>query len=305
MRTSCLPALPLLLCLAATAPLTGCGGPSEPFGTGDFGETSGTGSFGGDTGGGDVITDPGPGGDPFAGKGREVFLKTVAATLEENCSDCHANAKSGAPVFMAATPESTYVMLALYGGMITGSVNSRLTQQGTHAGPDLPAEERQIVTNWLNLEASERGFFSGSSFWTLAKALNEVGGCMSQDDWTANGLDGLADVQTQDGEACSKCHSTGEHGVFLNADPVKTFEGNRQFPVSNRWVRGVIDLNKGQFISLDGADVFATYGKASCDPAVFTGCHPIYELPPELKQGVKAFSEAVVEKWETEACASK
>lgn len=304
MRTSCLPHLPLLLCLAATTPLPGCGGSGSDFGSGSFEGTSGTGGFDGDIGIGiPPKPDPGQGRNPFADQGRALFLKTVGATLEENCSSCHANVHSGAPVFMAATPEPTYVMLALYGGMITRWFNSRLTQQGTHAGPDLPAEERNLVTQWLDLEASERGLFLDTSAETLAKALNKVGGCMSHEDWTANGLDGLADVKTQDGDACSKCHSTGDGGVFLNADPLKTFEGNRQFPVSNRWVRGVIDTNGGQFLALEVADVFATYGKVVCEPAA--GCHPLYELPPEIAQGIKAFSAATIQNWQTGACEMK
>jgi mono/diheme cytochrome c family protein len=297
MRSFDLPSLPLLLGLLATTTLTACGSPGPDFG----GEGGTTGGFAGDP---TTTVGEGPQG-AFTGQGRELFLKTVAHTLETSCSDCHAHADRGAPVFMASTPESTYLTLSLYGGMIAPAANSRLLQHGTHAGADLPAEQRQLVVNWLDLEASERSFVAGGGLRTLEQVLSEVGGCMSQAEWTANGLDGLSDLKTQAGDACSSCHSSGDSGVFLNADPQKTFEGNRKVPVVNRWVRGNIDTENGLFLGLSEAGVLASYGKAPCDSTAFDGCHPAYELPSAIEQGIAAFSTVTIDRVAIGPCGIK
>jgi hypothetical protein len=123
---------------------------------------------------------------------------------------------------------------------------------------------------------------------------------MSHDDWTANGLDGLSEAKTLDGQACSACHSSGDGGVFVDADPQKTFEGNRTFPAVRRWVRG--NIASGVLLGLKSEGILASYGKELCDSTTFGGCHLAYELPASLELGIEAFSNATIEKWQSGAC---
>jgi hypothetical protein len=239
-----------------------------------------------------------------SGMGREFFLTTAGSSLQKSCSSCHADAKRGAPVFMGSTLAKSYILLSLYEGMIAPPSDSLLLQQGTHAGPDLAAEERQLVIKWLMFEAAEIEQSPGVGYSPLSPSLTEVGVCMSQLDWTANSLDSITKLQTKDGQACSACHSNGEHGVFINVDPVATLDANRQFPIINRWVKGTFESNHGRFDEFVAENDLATYSKAACDPSVFM-CHPAYELPPELVTGMETFTEKTIERWSTNACSSK
>lgn len=271
--------------------VTACGGSSEE-------------TIGFPTGEGGFSKPPPPGfGEVPVGSsmGREIFLTTAGSTLQKSCSSCHADEKSGAPVFMGSTLMKSYIMLSLSEGMIATPSDSRLLQQGTHAGPDLAAEERQLVINWLKIEMAGVDQGPRPNGATLSSSLISAGTCMRKEDWIANGLDGISKLQTKDGQACSSCHSAGEHGVFINVDPVATLEANQQFPIINRWVTGRFASNHGVFIHLVASNDLATYSKASCDPTVFT-CHPAYELSPELVTGMVTFTEKFLDRWDGVAC---
>jgi hypothetical protein len=289
MKTSSLPLLPLLLSLSAPAALGGCGSPGDHgFGSGE-----------------DFSVPPSPpeigpsGSVPF--KGREFFLTTAGPSLIDNCGGCHANAASGAPVFMGSTVDKSYILLSLYEGIIASPDDSGLLQQGTHAGPDLAAEERQIVAQWLNTEMAESSSFTDPSRQTLSQALAAAGGCMTRADWTDSGLDSITTLQTKDGQACAGCHSSGEHGVFISADPTATFEENRSYPKINRWVKGHLDMLRGTFLDLVPANVFESYSHATCDPTQFD-CHPAYELPPELATAIHTVTTNLLDRFHNHKC---
>ena len=234
-------------------------------------------------------------------KGREFFLSTAGSSLVKNCSVCHADEKSGAPILMGPTLEKSYILLSLYEGLIADPEDSRLLQEGTHSGPELTAEERQPVVKWLNLEMAELSQIKDPDAKRLSQALVEAGACMAQEDWTASGLDSLSTLQTKDGKACSDCHSAGERGVFINVDPAKTFEENRSYPIINRWVKSVLDVSRGQLKDLVPAGTLATYAASSCDPMAFM-CHPAYELSPELSMGIDTFTSKTLDRWRHNAC---
>lgn len=294
MRTLSLPLLPLLLAVGTLTAVTACGGSSE--------ETT---SF--PTGEGGFSKPPPPGFNEIpmgSSMGRELFLNNAGSSLQKSCGSCHADAKSGAPVFMGPTVEKSYIMLSLAEGMIAAPSDSRLLQQGTHAGPDLAAEQRQLVINWLTGEIAALGLVPRGDGKTLSSSLSEVGACMRASDWTASGLDDIIKLQTKGGQACSDCHSSGEHGVFISVDPAATLEANQQFPIINRWVKGRFAPNRGGFDDVVADNDLASYSKASCDPAVFT-CHPAYELPPALVTAMAAFTKKALDRWSIDACSTK
>ena len=248
--------------------------------------------------GGKPVPDPGGPGGPSTG--RETFLMSVGSSLQ-SCAACHAHAASGAPIFLGDSPGASYVMLGLVddGGLIAAPQNSLLTHHGTHAGPDVTAEQRQIINDWLEIEMFERNATPQTS-QTLEEALTKIGGCMSQSDWTAHGLDALANVDANGAGACSACHSGGTGGVFLSADANETFNQNKQFPFINRWVRGKVDSTLG-FQGFTPADVWVKTGSASCDAKAFK-CHPPYQLPQALSDGIGNFINVMILRWNNQQC---
>lgn len=260
----------------------------------------------------------GPVGSTGAGKGesaaRMFYVSDVHPLLSASCTTCHATGASNAPMFMDTVAEKSYDKMDLYSGLIVAPENSQLLLHGQHTGPALKANEKDTVTHWLTMEATERGGGAGSSSstgggatMTLEQWLAQVGKCMDINDWKTNKLDQLPKAQTYSQGPCGACHSVGEGGNYLDTlDPTTTFAMQQQMPYVKRWFTPKYD--GGQVSGLlpnprnyqKGIDL----GQTPCDPKVPGAiCHPNYLLDPVLKTGIDNFINLTLTRMANKACA--
>ena len=270
------------------------------------GGTSPSGGGGAPTGG--EVTDVGVGGaqNSYA---KEYYLTSVDSSLNASCSSCHATGVNSAPIFLGDNPDSSYYEMDNHGGLIVAPDNSLLLLHGAHTGPALTAAQKDVVTTWLTMEAEVRGLFTGSgttstgggpTATTLTSALADYAACMNINDWTANKLDQLCNVQTTYGP-CKGCHSAGDAGNWLSGNTQETFDMNKKFPYIKRQVSGTVD-DLGNFKDLVASNRFIQKGTEPCQPN--TNCHPAYVLPPDLKTGINNFVAKTIDKWHTKQCSA-
>jgi len=280
---------------------------------------SGGGNEGGD-GSGNATTDGGntsdgagsPGGSSGAvnpqGQAHQYFVSTVFPSLNSTCTSCHGNPANtaGAPQFLAATAEAAYTAVDAYTpALIAVPENSLLIQHGVHTGPALDPGQVTLVSEWLQMEADERGLVGGGDTPptgpTLQEALQGFADCMNYDTWMADGLDNLAMTQTQYG-ACYSCHSSGDAANWLSLNGQETFDMNRQFPYIKRLVSGTVD-ETGAFAGLVPARRWENKGleAESCNPDL-DNCHPVYSLQGGMVTGIDDFVDATIQLYEAGGC---
>ena len=306
MRSKLLPLASLLLSLALTA---GCSNP--PPTTLNI-NTTGGGEGGNGSGGGSGVG--GTGGSMEDGNETPTALQFYTAVIDPelagSCASCHASGQNGAPIFLAKNALGSYNAMDQHGGLIVAPENSLLLLHGAHTGPALTAVQKSDVTEWLTMEAIERGLDSSSSSssssgssggmpaLTLQQALAEYGACMDIDDWKVNSLDKLMNAQTDAGP-CVGCHSAGEGGTWLSSNTQETFDKNAKFPYIKRQITGTVD-DAGNFADLIPSNRWIEKGQAPCQPN--TNCHPKYSLPPQLKDGINNFVAKTLDKWHNKQC---
>src|SRR6185436_8175501 len=98
------------------------------------------------------------------------------------------------------------------------------------------------------------------------------------DDWTANGLQELCNMQVDGGERCKDCHSNGQNNTWLGPDVEQTFEMNTQYPYITRIISGTVDED-GNFLDLVESKSFQLKGTKPCNQEP---CHPKFVLSDEL-----------------------
>jgi len=240
------------------------------------------------------------------------FIDFVYPQLENDCAPCHAT--SAAPTFFATTDAGTYNAMDAYGGLIVAPQNSNLLLHGAHTGPALSPQEKIDVTQWLTLEAQERGLDLGdggggvggsggtSTGMTLQQALADYGACMDLVEWKSYGLDKLPSQQTTNGGPCYSCHSAGDGGSFLSLNVDETFDKNSVFPYIKRQVTGTVDQD-GNFDKLIPSNRWSQKGSEPCQPN--TNCHPKFALPPDIKNGIDAFVNSTLNKMSNKLCGSQ
>lgn len=277
---------------------------------GDDDGGGGSGAQGG-AGGAGAAGAAGPGaGAGTPGGAQEMFVNQVFPAIEADCVSCHAGVEyAGAPIFLGTAAGASYnAIIAYTPSLIAVPENSNLILHGVHTGPALTPAQVSIVSEWLQLEAEERGLVGGDPedpppppTQTLAGALEEFGNCMSLDDWIATGMDTMADSQTAAG-ACTGCHSNGDGGIWLSAIDEDTFQKNRMMPYVKKLVSGTVDMN-GAFAGLVEARRMINKGPeaANCNPEI-DNCHPVYSLPPNKVTAVETFVDLTLDRMELGNC---
>ncbi len=277
---------------------------------GDDDGGGGTGGTGG-TGGAGAAGAAGPGaGAGTPGSAQQLFVDQVYPQIAADCVSCHAGVEyQGAPLFLATTAAPSYNAIVAYTpSLIAVPENSNLTIHGAHTGPALTPAQLAIVSEWLQLEAEERGLVGGDPedpppppTQTLAGALEEFGNCMTLDDWIATGMDNLPQAQTAAG-ACTGCHSNGDGGVWLSALDEDTFAKHRMMPYVKKLVSGTVDMN-GSFAGLVEARRYMNKGPeaGNCNPEI-DNCHPVYSLSPNNTTAVETFVNLTLDRMELGPC---
>lgn len=249
----------------------------------------------------------GAGGANPGSQAKEYYISVVDPEFKLSCAGCHAAGLNGAPVFMGNNAAASYNAMDQHGGLVIAPENSLLLLHGAHTGPALTATEKADVTNWLVMEAEERGLTvetttttgGGPTTVTLTSALADYGACMDITDWTDNSLDQLANAQTLNNGPCKGCHGQGDGGNYLSGNTQETFDMNKKFPYIKRQVTGTVD-DLGNFKDLIGSKRFVEKGAEPCQPN--TNCHPAYVLPPTLKTGIDNFVAKTIDKWHNKLC---
>ncbi len=292
------------LCAACTTTnqflLPGDGG-GDAEGGGGSSDGAGSSTGGSSDGGSTGTSNP-------QGGAKDFFVKTVFPSLSTTCNSCHDDPDNttGAPQFLGDNGNAAYTAIEGYTpALIAIPENSLLIQHGAHTGPALETDQIDIVSEWLQMEADERGLTGGGedppSGPTLQEALQGFADCMSYDDWMATGMNTIATTQTQYGN-CNSCHASGEAGAWLSLNDQQMFEMNRQFPYIKRLVSGTVD-EQGAFAGLVAARRFQNKGleAESCNEQI-DNCHPVFSLPPAKSQAIDDFVSLTIQKYEDGGC---
>jgi hypothetical protein len=239
--------------------------------------TSGTSS--GESASGDSDASPGA---------RDYFITKVYPSISRTCGNCHEGQSKGS-VFLTSTAEESYTKISTTIGLIAEPSKSPLVQhQHTDTTIVLSPEQRTLLTQWLNLEATARGLEGAvQKAPTLQQAYQDYANCMNYDIWTYYRMGDLPFTQTDNDGPCMGCHTTGQGSAFLAADARLTFEKAKTFPFIQKFVVGKLDA-QGNFDSLIPAGRFVEKANEPC-PDGSTTCHPSFGLPPNVANALDLF----------------
>lgn len=237
------------------------------------------------------------------------YVSTVHPSLIQTCGGCHnPDGQVGAPAFLDYDAELSYPMSKGYANIVKDPASdSILITKGPHTGPGLTADQKAIVTQWINAELSEgggggaggSGGGTGGGPVTLEDMLTGFAECMDYDFWLSSGMDTFPLQQTNGDGPCMSCHNTGTGATYLSNDPQDTFDNNKMFPYIMRLVKPVYEGSSP--VDLVPSDRFFNKGKEEClNPPI---CHPKFDLTPENKAALENFVSVTLTKWQSGQCA--
>jgi hypothetical protein len=233
---------------------------------------------------------------------RDYFIAKVFPQMSKGCANnCHGSG-GVASTFLAATGEQSYQLITDSIGLIAEPSKSPLVQ---HEHSDqtivLTPEQRTVITQWLNMEATARGLAgSVQKAPTIQAAYKAYADCMNFDMWEYYRVGDLPFSQTDIDGPCMGCHSIGQGSAWLSAGSRETFEKAKEFPFIQKFVVGKVDKN-GNFDSLVPAGRFADKADEPC-PDGKTDCHPSFGLPPNVANAVDNFTTATLENVASGTC---
>ena len=179
---------------------------------------------------------------------KDYYVQRVHPTLT-NCVGCHGG--TAGPRIMAAAAEESYATIERTAGLIAAPRNSPLIQY-QHKDPAIAvgADQRNVLTQWLSLEATARGLEGAiEKPKTVTDAYKQFAECMNFDVWTFYRMGDLPFTQTDREGPCLGCHSTGQGSAWLSAGARETFDKTRSFPYIQKLVVGKLD-ERGSFEGL-------------------------------------------------------
>lgn len=233
------------------------------------------GGSGGDNGGGG-----GGGGDAKA-----FFASKVYPQLEANCGKCHATGQRGAPIWMGGGADASYKAIEGVTGYIAPPTLSPILQKGLHAGPAFTDQQNEVISKWLDMEATARNLGNGTNKPpNLRAAFKAFGDCMDYKQWVALGLNELPNIQVDNNQGqCKSCHNAGTGSNWMDYDPqdanetsVQTFNKYRKFPYIQRLVVGRVNPS-GAFDGLEPSRRLINKGREEQQEQANN--HPRYSLP--------------------------
>jgi len=200
---------------------------------GCVGELDGGMNGGGDVGGG---TNPNPNGTDSAA--RKLFETNVYPIIHNpgaasDCSQCHnaASPQNNTTGFVAPDLTDAYGTITSYQTVVgsfapsSAGILTKIAAAGGHQGRVFTDAQKASITDWLNLEVTERATSGGGGGTTstnesysaaTARVLNNWSACMTLDNFkTANMAQAWGNMQTNNGTRCAACHSTGGYGMLI------------------------------------------------------------------------------------------
>jgi hypothetical protein len=219
---------------------------------------------------------------------KKFFLEKVYTSVDTTCKECHQTGKRGAPVFLGASGDASYVAIEGFPGLISPPSISPIVQKGVHSGPALSATQADLVTQWLKLELTDRKLGSDPGApKNLRAAFAAFGQCMDYTRWTELKLDTLPATATEnDRGQCMACHNQGQASMWLSADPAETFLKLREFPYVQRLVVGRVTA-EGSFDGIEASRRILDKGNEAQQPQ--SNSHPRFALPTELAGALQTF----------------
>ncbi len=232
---------------------------------------------------------------------RDYFIAKVFPQMSKGCAKCH-GAGGVASTFLAASPEQSYQLITNTIGLIAEPSKSPLIQ---HLHSDkalvLTPEQRTVLTQWLNMEATARGLAGGvQKAPTIQAAYKAYADCMNFDMWEYYRVGDLPFSQTDIDGPCMGCHSIGQGSAWLSAGSRETFEKAKTFPFIQKFVVGKVDKG-GNFDVLVPAGRFVDKADEAC-PAGKTDCHPTFGLPPNVSNAIDNFTIATLQNVASGTC---
>ena len=232
---------------------------------------------------------------------KDYFITKVFPAISKTCGNCHGG-QGTASTFLSTTAEQSYTLMTNTIGYIAEPSKSPLVQH-VHADQTiaLTPEQRTVLTQWLNMEATARGLAgSVQKAPTLQAAYQAYADCMNYDIWQYYRVGDLAFSQTDNDGPCMGCHSFGQGSAWLTADSNFTFEKAKEFPYIQKMVVGKVDKD-GNFDSLIPAGRFADKADEPC-PAGKTDCQPTFGLPPNVSNAIDNFVTTTLQNMESGTC---
>jgi hypothetical protein len=205
---------------------------------------------------------------------KQYFTTKVYPAVQPTCASCHSTGKDGAPVWLSDNADGSYTAVQAMTGLVAPPSLSPLVQHGAHLGPALTDVQASLVTDWLTMEVGT-DTSNNLAPTDLRDAFKRFGACMDYGDWTALGLDNIAQTGTSGGAHCTSCHNEGLASVFLSDDPGATFTHLTQFPFVERLVTGTVN-DQGQFAGIVDARRFIDKGVDSAQ--LNANNHPTFNL---------------------------
>jgi len=237
-----------------------------------------------------------------AEQAHEYYVKRVHP-LMGSCLGCHAEG-GAAPQFFAKDGEDAYVALSGTVGLIAQPKDSPLIKY-VHADRKilLSPEQRNVLTQWLTLEANARGLQGAiDKPKTITDAYKQFADCMNFDVWNYYRMGDISFVQTDQEGPCLGCHSYGQGGAWLSAGSRESFDRAKTFPYIQKYVVGKLD-ERGSFESLVASNRFVEKGNEVCPKESIT-CHPVFGLPPEIVDQLEGFVDTTLLNLVTNNCKS-
>lgn len=219
---------------------------------------------------------------------KKFYVDKVNASVAQTCKDCHQTSKSGAPVFLGANAEASYLAIEGFPGLISAPNVSPLLQKGVHSGPALTQTQADLVTQWLKLEVTSRklGADPGTPK-NLRAAFKAFGACMDYQRWIDLKLDTIGTTDTENNQGrCISCHNYGQASMWLSASKEETFLKMREFPYIQRLIVGRVN-KEGAFEGLEASRRILDKGTEAQQPQSNT--HPRYALSSELEKNLNTY----------------
>jgi hypothetical protein len=240
---------------------------------------------GADAGGGG----PGPGDDaatPTASQGEAMFEAQIRPVVQR-CSAPACHTGTGSPLkFLGASgqPADFYGSITLFPS-VTGNYNPALANvllkiaPGNHYAMSYTTQERQLIIDWLDLEAQERGITTDGGGDTppgVPDPLAQWAGCMTIDNWNLTQMGEWSNKESDEGP-CQTCHNDGAFRFNANNLNQSMFDMNR----TSLYIISFVTVKVGT----DGTQtVVPAYDKldrmGGCDPTAIT-LHPEFGCGPD------------------------
>jgi hypothetical protein len=221
---------------------------------------------------------------------KDYFVTHVYPTISGSCGKCHSGNGGSGSVFLTSDAESSYAAIESSLGLISDPTKSPLVQ---HIHQDknviLTPEERNVLTQWLGLEATARGLAGAQQRAnSVTDAYKQFSQCMNFDIWEYYRMGDLGFTQTDSDGPCMGCHSVGQGSAWLSAGSRETFEKVKEFPYIQKLVVAKVDEG-GNFNSLQPSGRLIEKSNEVCTNADRSECHPSFGLPPNVSNAITAF----------------